>query len=98
MSNIIVHALAMIGVVTLLLFLCRFLTLLVLTIKRKNPNDWWSIVRTQMVSDNEEGMWYFIPTIRVSKTKFKTGGNVIEISARFLKWEFYTSYNLSNEV
>lgn len=53
MSNIIVYLLAMIGVVTLLLFLCKLIFLIVLYIKRKgNPDKYWSIVKTSMVSSN----------------------------------------------
>lgn len=97
MFNIII-VFGIIGVITTLLFLFRFVVLLILTIKRKSPFDWWSLVRTQMISDNEQGVWYFIPTIRADTIRYKKEDIVIEISARFLKWEFYTSYNLSNEV
>jgi len=101
MSNIIVHALAMIGVVVLLLFLCKFIFLLRLWIKRKSPDDDWSLIRTSMISDSPEGVWYFIPTIQCY-----TGYKAINsghrqyyvVSIKFLKWEYYISYQVSNEV
>ena len=95
MSNIIVHGLAMLGVVVLLLFLCKFVFLVILSVKRKgNPNNYWSIVRTQMFDKNYEGKFYLIPTIEIHTSRCKSD-KVLEIEMYFLKWEFYTSYNLS---
>lgn len=101
MSNIIVHALAMVGVIVSLLFLFKFIFLIRLWVKRKNPSDDWSLIRTCMISDSPEGVWYFVPTIQ-----FYTGYKAINsghrkyhvVSIKFLKWEYYISYQISNEV
>lgn len=98
MSNIIVHALAMIGVLIVLLFLCKVLFTIVLYIKRNgNPEKYWSIVRHSMFSENCDNYWFIIPTIAISFSG-KAKCEYIEVSVRFLKWEFYTNYCLSNEV
>lgn len=101
MSNIIVHALAMIGVLVVLLFLCKFIFLLRLWIKRKSPNDDWSLIRTSMISDSPEGVWYFIPTIQCYmgyKAIQDYHRKYYVVSIKFLKWEYYISYQISNEV
>lgn len=101
MSNIIVHALAMIGVIVSLLFLCKFIFLLRLWIKRKTPSDDWSLIRTSMISDSPEGVWYFVPTIQCY-TGYKSVNSGHRkhyvISVKFFKWEYYTSYQVSKEV
>lgn len=98
MSNIVVHLLAMIGVLIVLLFLCKLIILLVLWIKRNgNPNKYWSIVKHSMVSENCDSYWFIIPTIAISFSG-KAKCEYIEITLRFLKWEYYTNYQLSNEV
>lgn len=98
MSNIIVHLLAMIGVVILLLFLCKLIFLIVLWIKRKgNPDKYWSIVKTSMVSQNCDNYWFIIPTIAIHFSG-KAKCEYVEITLRILKWEYYSSYELSNEV
>ena len=94
MSNIIVHALAIIGVVTLLLFLCKIVFLTWLSIKRNKANDYWSLVKCQSCSTiASDHTWYFIPTIEVNIT-----GKYLEVHIEFLKWEYYFNYHLSNEV
>lgn len=98
MSNIIVHALAMIGVLVVLLFLCKFIFLIILWVKRNgNPDKYWSIVKHSMFSDNYEDSWFLIPTIMFTRTSYKDDWT-IEISIKWLKWEYYTNYQLSNEV
>ena len=94
MSNIIVHALAIIGVLTVLLFLCKIVLLTWLTIKRNTRNDYWSLVKCQScsaVADNNT--WYLIPTIELNFT-----GKYLEVHIEFLKWEYYFNYHFSNEV
>lgn len=98
MSNITVHLLAMVGVLVVLLFLCKFVFVLVLYIKRNgDPTKDWSIVRHSMFSENCDSYWFLIPTIAISFSG-KAKCEYIEITIRFLKWEYYTSYQLSNEV
>ena len=91
----------MIGVLVVLLFLCKLVFLIKLWIKRKNPNDDWSLIRTSMISDSPEGVWYIIPTIQCY-TGFKAirdhHRKYYVISIKFLKWEYYISYQISNEV
>ena len=85
---------AIIGVLTTLLFLCKFVFLIILAIRRKGSDDkYWSIERHQMCSNNYEDSWFFIPTIDIH-----TCNEYLEISVKFLKWEYYTSYKLSTEV
>ena len=85
---------AIIGVLVTLLFLCKFVCLIILAIKRKGRDDkYWSIERHQMCSDNYEGLWYFIPTIEAH-----IANSYLEISIKFLRWEYYTNYQLSTEV
>ena len=84
----------MIGVLTVLLFLCKLVFLIILAIKRNsNPNKEWAIENHSMVSPNFEEAWFLIPTISIDKCS-----STIEISFKFLKWEYYTNYTLSNEV
>lgn len=87
-----------IGVLVVLLFLCKLIILLVLWIKRNgNPNKYWSIVKSSMVSENCDSYWFIIPTIAISFSG-KAKCEYIEITLRFLKWEYYTNYQLSNEI
>ena len=95
---ILIHGLAMIGVIVSLLFLCKAIILIILYIKRNgNPSKNWSIVRHCMFSENCDNYWFIIPTIAISFSG-KAKCEYIEITVRFLKWEFYTNYTLSNEV
>ena len=94
---------AIIGVLVTLLFLFKFVLLVITAIKRNSDIDNWSIVRHQMCSDNCEGLWYIIPTIEIHRGKFNSdhtglSNRYIEISVKFLKWEYYTNYTFSNEV
>lgn len=83
-----------IGVLTTLLFLCKLIFLTVLAVKRNgNPDKVWAIEKHSMISSNFEDAWFLIPTISVDKCS-----DTIEISFKFLKWEYYTNYKLSNEV
>lgn len=85
----------LIGVLVTLLFLCKVVITIILYVKRHgNPDKYWSIVRHSMFSDNCDSYWFFIPTIAISYTQHK----YVEVTCRFLKWEYYTSYELSNEV
>lgn len=98
---ILVHVLAMIGVLVVLLFLCKFIFLLRLWIKRKSPSDDWSLIRTSMISDSPEGVWYGIPTVQCYagyKAVQDRHRKYYVISIKFLKWEYYISYQISNEV
>lgn len=88
----------LIGVLATLLFLCKVVITIILYVKRHgNPDKYWSIVRHSMFSDNYDGYWFIIPTIAIHiETKRKC--KYIEVSFRFIAWEYYTSYELSNEV
>ena len=46
-----------------------------------------------MCSTNYENSWFFIPTIDIH-----TCNEYLEVSVKFLKWEYYTNYKLSTEV
>lgn len=94
MSNIIVHLLAMIGVVSLLLFLCKVIFLIWLAIKRTNKNDYWSLAKSESCSNlGYKNTWYLIPTIEINFT-----GKYVEVHFEFLNWEYYFAYHISNEV
>ena len=85
---------AVIGVLITLLFLFKFVLCLILWIRReRKKSDNWSIVRHTMISDNYEDSWFLIPTVMLSKSK-----TYIEISVKFLKWEYYTNYQLDTDV
>ena len=85
---------AVIGVLITLLFLFKFVLCLILWIRReRKKSDNWSIVRHTMFSDNYEDSWFLIPTVMLSKSK-----TYIEISVKFLKWEYYTNYQLDTDV
>lgn len=85
---------AIIGVLTTLLFLCKFVFLIILAIKRNGKdNKYWSIERHQMCSNNYENSWFLIPTIDIHRCN-----EYLEVSVKFLKWEYYTNYKLSTEV
>lgn len=88
----------LIGVLVTLLFLCKVVITIILYVKRHdNPDKYWSIVRHSMFSENCDSYWFLIPTIAISvETKRKC--KYIEVTLRFLKWEYYTNYQLSNEV
>lgn len=83
-----------IGVLTVLLFLCKIVLLTWLTIKRNTHNDYWSLVKCQSCSTIDgRSTWYLIPTIELNFT-----GKYLEVHIEFLKWEYYFNYHFSNEV
>lgn len=91
MYNNIIALFATIGVLVTLLFLCKFVFLFVLYLK--HGEKFCCVKRCSEFSENVEHSWFLIPTIAVSKTN-----KYIEINARWLLWELYTNYCLSNEV
>lgn len=94
MYNTLINVFAIIGVLVVLLFLCKFVFLLILAIRRSGrDNKYWSIERHQMCSDNYENSWFLIPTIDIH-----TCNEYLEVSVKFLRWEYYTNYKLSTEV
>lgn len=85
---------AIIGVLVTLLFLCKVIFLSVLAFKHRNDKEkFFAIVREQEVSTNFENSWFLIPTIDIHKC-----GEYVEVSLKFLLWEYYTNYKVSNEL
>lgn len=93
MYNIFVNVFAIIGVLVVLLFLYKFVFLIILAVRRRGSNEFWSIERHQMCSENYEHSWFLIPTIDIH-----TCNEYLEVSVKFLRWEYYTNYKLSTEV
>ena len=87
-----------VGALVMLLFLCKVVTLIIIRIKKNTPNDFWCIVKKSMVDcTNGEGYCYLIPTV-MWYIGHKSSSKYLCISVRFLTWEYYTSYELSNEI